>query len=161
MKGGAEKIVLNSAALEGNGFVETVAAEFGSQSVVVAIDIKRTMFGGARVFNARLQKLTNLDPAEHAQRMVTKGAGEILINDVNRDGTLTGYDLGLIANVAKAVSVPVTACGGAGDLQDFRRAIDAGAAAVAAGSLFVLYGKHRAVLITYPDREQLKKVFCE
>jgi cyclase len=161
MTGGAEKVILNSVALEGGGLVEEVAAEFGNQSVVVAIDVKRTMLGRARVFNARLQKLTNLDPAEYASRMVAKGAGEILINDVNRDGTQSGYDVDLIAKIAKTVAVPVIACGGAGGLHDLRRAVDAGAAAVAAGSFFVLYGKHRAVLITYPDREKLRELFSE
>lgn len=161
MTGGAEKIVLNSATLEDSRIVTQIGAEFGSQSVVVAIDVKRTLFGGTRVFNAKLQKMTDLDPVEHAGRMVEMGAGEIFINDVDREGTQTGYDAKLITKIATKVSVPVIACGGASRLEDLRDAIDAGAAAVAAGSLFVLYGKHRAVLITYPERDRLKALFSE
>jgi cyclase len=87
------------------------------------------------------------------------GAGEILLTAIDRDGTQSGYDLELIRLVADAVAVPVVAAGGAGSLQHFREAADAGASAVAAGSLFVFHGKYKAVLITYPEYRDLEKLF--
>jgi cyclase len=88
--------------------------------------------------------------------MAAAGAGEIFLNDVNRDGTGSGFDLDLVKKVSLAVDVPVIACGGAGKLDDFRLASEAGASAVAAGSLFVYIGKHRAVMINYPPYAVLK-----
>lgn len=99
------------------------------------------------------------DPVSHAVDMENLGAGEILLNAIDRDGTQTGYDLEIIQRVSEAVSVPVVSAGGAGKLQDFRDAIHSGASAVAAGSLFVFHGKHRAVLITYPEYEELMRLF--
>jgi cyclase len=153
---GAEKVVINTAALDDPHLIEQASGEFGSQSIVVAIDVKRTLFGGRRVMNGQQQKVLPLEPPAHARAMVELGAGEIFLNDVDRDGTRTGYDTDLIRSVSQAVDVPVVACGGAGTLADLRKAIDAGASAAAAGSLFVLYGKHRAVLITYPKLEDLR-----
>ena len=92
--------------------------------------------------------------------MERAGAGEIVLTSIDRDGTMTGYDLDIIALVADAVTVPVVASGGAGELDHFRKAVDRGAAAVAAGSMFVFHGKHRAVLITYPPHEQLERLFA-
>jgi cyclase len=87
------------------------------------------------------------------------GAGEILLNAIDRDGTRDGYDLALVRQVSEAVSIPVVAAGGAGRLQDFRQAADAGASGLAAGSMFVFHGRHDAVLITYPDYEELRRLF--
>jgi len=101
------------------------------------------------------KRTTNLDPTVWARRAVELGAGEIVINSIDRDGTMNGYDVALVRDVAQAVDVSVVALGGAGSLQHFGDAIQAGAAAVAAGSLFVFQGPHRAVLITYPDEAQL------
>jgi cyclase len=92
--------------------------------------------------------------------MEQRGAGEILLTSIDRDGTQSGYDLELIRRVASAVSIPVIACGGAGALEHFREAVSEGASAVAAGSLFVFHGKHRAVLITYPDAAALSQLFA-
>lgn len=154
---GAEKVVLNTAALQTPGLVREAAAEFGSQSVVVSIDVGRNWLGAARVLDGAQGKLTARDPLAHAREMAAQGAGEVFVNDVDRDGKRQGYDLKLVAAIASAVQVPVVACGGAGSLKDMRTAIDAGAAAAAAGSMFVLYGKHRAVLITYPSREEVRR----
>jgi cyclase len=99
-----------------------------------------------------------LDPVSYAQRAEQLGAGEILLTSIDRDGTMEGYDLDLIARVASAVRIPVIACGGAGSLQDFARAVKAGASAVAAGSLVVYQGKNRAVLINFPTRKELAAV---
>ena len=155
--GGAEKVVLNSAAYTTPELLTEAAAEFGSQSIVAALDVKRSWFGRQRVVRGPRQRTTGQNPVDYARALVARGAGEIFINDVDRDGTRLGYDLALIQAVSAAVAVPVIACGGAGQVQDLNRAIAAGAAAAAAGSLFVLYGKHRAVLITYPGRDILVK----
>ena len=156
---GAEKVVINSAAIDDPQLVTRAATEFGSQSIVVAIDVKRGLFGGRRVLNGRTGKTLGLAPEQQARMMVERGAGEIFLNDVDRDGTRGGYDAELIRSVSGEVDVPIVACGGAGKLEDLRDAIAAGASAAAAGSLFVLYGKHRAVLITYPERQELRTLF--
>jgi cyclase len=156
---GAEKVVLNTAAIESPNVIEQASAEFGSQSIVVSINIKRTMFGGYRVYNNCDQKMTSLDPVKHACDVVKRGSGELFVNDVDRDGTREGYDGDLIQRIASAVDVPVIACGGAGSLADLKAAVDQGASAASAGTFFVLYGKHRAVLITYPDRAALELLF--
>jgi imidazole glycerol-phosphate synthase subunit HisF len=156
---GAEKIVFSSAAIETPGLIELAAGEFGSQSVVVSINVKRTLFGRYCVFNSRTRKMLSTTPVQHACSIVQQGAGELLINDVDRDGTRQGYDPDLIRTVASSVEVPVIACGGAGSLGDLKTAIQRGASAAAAGTMFVLYGKHRAVLITYPDRSVLEDLF--
>jgi cyclase len=155
---GVEKIVLNSYAFENPAFVTQAAASFGSSSVVVSIDAKRNLFGKYEVFVNGGRKNTHLDPVQHAMHMQERGAGEILINSIDRDGAMQGYDLNLIRAVSAAVSIPVIACGGAGAVDHFAEAVNCGATAVAAGSLFVFQGKHRAVLISYPQRALLEKV---
>src|SRR5262249_52313975 len=95
---------------------------------------------------------------DFARRMESLGAGEILLTSIDRDGTMSGYDLELVELVASSVTIPVIACGGAGSIEDFRKAIATGASAVAAGSLVVYQGKNRAVLINFPSREELRRV---
>jgi cyclase len=157
--GGAEKVVLDSILFEKPDLISQAAAEFGSQSIVAAIDVKRDLFGRYRVYNAGRGKLTSKDPVDHAVEMVKRGAGEVLLNDVDRDGMRSGFDLALIGKISEAVDVPVVPCGGAAELADLGLAIRSGASAIAAGSLFVLHGKHRAVLITYPSRDVLARLF--
>jgi cyclase len=100
-----------------------------------------------------------LDPIQHAKAAIAAGAGEVFLNNVDRDGQYSGFDTTLIARVSTAVNVPVIACGGAANLADMRSAIDAGASAAAAGSIFVFYGPHRAVLINYPDYASIRQLF--
>jgi cyclase len=150
---GAEKVAINTYALENPGFIREATKIFGSQSIVVAMDVKLNFFGKYRVYDSSKGKTTNLDPIEYARQMEEMGAGEIFLNSVDRDGTFSGYDLELIRRVATALTIPVIACGGAGNPEDLEKAVSEGkASAVAAGSLFVFYGKHRAVLINYPLR---------
>lgn len=156
---GVEKIVVNSSALRRPALVSEIAARIGASSTVVAIDVRKDLLGRYRVYDACHRRSTSATPVEHARRMVEAGAGEIFVNDVARDGTGTGFDLTLVRDVTAAVDVPVIVCGGAGTLADLRRASDAGASAVAAGSLFVYMGKHRAVLINYPTETALQELF--
>jgi cyclase len=151
IRSGVEKVVVNSVTVESTTVLSEGAAVFGSQAIVAGIDVKRTLLGGYRVVakSGTVEAKVGLD--EHLARLVAAGAGEIFLNSVDRDGTMGGYDLDLIRKVALRVTVPVVACGGAGKLEHLSEAIrDGGASAVAAGSLFVFHGKHRAVLINYP-----------
>jgi cyclase len=157
---GIEKIIINTQAFDHPSLIEEMAKGFGTQSVVVSIDVKKNLFGHYEAFVLSGKRNTKLDPVVYAKQMEARGAGEILINSIDKDGTMSGYDLQLIKKVATAVSVPVVACGGAGKVADLREAVVEGnASAAAAGSLFVYHGKHRAVLISYPQQKELKELF--
>ena len=156
---GVEKIILNSSIVKDHNIVSNTAAIAGSSGVVVSIDVKCNRFGKSSVYTSGGKLNINQDPVEYAIEMERLGAGEILLNSINRDGMMTGYDLDLISKISSSVSIPVVACGGAGTLQDFREAVNSGASAVAAGSMFVYHGKHQAVLITYPEHKILDMLF--
>jgi cyclase len=156
---GVEKVVVNTAALQSLDLVHAIVERLGSSSTVVAVDVKKDWMGRYRVFDAATARITDRDPLAHIQQSVDAGAGEIFINDVARDGTGKGYDLNLLHMITPNVSVPVIACGGAGNLEHFREAVEAGASAVAAGSMFVYVGKHRAVMINYPQQRILEGIF--
>lgn len=153
---GVEKITLNTIAHKDDTFVSKVADRYGNQSVIVSIDAKKNIFGSYYVYTEGGKRKTSLTPVEYAVNMQNKGAGEILLTSINRDGTMQGYDLALIKQVTQAVSIPVIACGGAGDLIDFAKAVnESGASAVATGSMVVYQGRNRAVLTKFPKREEL------
>ncbi len=159
LNSGADKVCINTAAVEEPEFVQQAAARFGSQCVVVSIDVKKRWNGKFEVFTRRGRRRTGLSPVQHAVQMEQLGAGEILINSVDRDGTWGGYDLPMLKQVADAVNVPVIACGGAGKLQDFADAVHVGgASAVSAGSFFLYHGRRRGILITFPTRDELQTV---
>jgi cyclase len=156
IRSGVEKVVINSAACRSTAVVREAADVFGSQAVVGAIDVRRALFGGWKVVSHGGTQETGLSLDAHVQALVAAGAGELLVNNVDRDGTMSGFDLDLVRRVSRAVDVPVIACGGAGSIDDLRRAVqEGGASAVAAGSLFVFHGRHRAVLINYPSAAEL------
>lgn len=155
---GFEKVVINTSALQQPELIKQASSIFGSQSIVVSIDAKKNFLGKYEVYSRGGTQKTKNQPAEFACLMESMGAGEILINSIDRDGTMSGYDVPLIKSVADAVSIPVLACGGAGTLQDFYNAVHlGGASAVVAGSMFVFHGKHRAVLISFPEDSRLKE----
>jgi cyclase len=159
---GIEKVVINSYAVENSDFVHRISEFVGSQSVVVSIDVKKTFCGGFEVLTHGGRRKTGLDPVVFAREMESLGAGELLLNSVDRDGSMKGYDLNLIRKVTSSVNIPVVACGGASTLEDLCAAVKhGGASAVAAGSMFVFQGPHRAVLITYPNYSDLTKLFQE
>jgi cyclase len=160
IKSGAEKIIINTQAIVNDNLIYEAAVRFGSSTIVVSMDIKNKLIGGYTVHINGGRQNTGKNPVEYAKEMEDKGAGEIFINSVDRDGTMEGYDIELIKSVSKAVSVPVIACGGAGNLDDLRKVVrEGGASAAAAGSLFVFHGKRRAVLITYPSYEEISRLF--
>jgi len=157
---GVEKVALNTLAAEDPELVRQFVDKFGSQSVVASIDVKRRLLSGYSVRSRGGQSRVRTSLADHVRRLGRAGVGEVLINSIDRDGTMMGYDLPLIRTVTERVDVPVVACGGASTLEDFCAALNqGGASAVAAGSFFVFTGPHRAVLITYPERDKLLEVF--
>lgn len=158
LKQGIEKVVINSAAAERPELVTSIARQFGSQSVVISMDVRRRPFGSYRVYTQGGAKSTGSDPVAYARRLADAGAGEILVTAIAHDGMGEGYDLRVTRAIADAVSVPVIANGGASSVADFAAAVTSGhASAVAASSMFVFQGKHRAVLISFPDESILRK----
>lgn len=159
---GVEKVFTSAAALAAPNLISEAASRFGSQSIGVALDLKRGRADAEPIVvthNGR--KKVALQPVDAARQMEKHGAGELLVNSVDRDGTMAGYDLDAIRRIADAVNIPVVALGGAGRLDDLARAIrDGGVSAAAAGSLFVFTGVHRAVLITYPSQPELERLFA-
>lgn len=156
---GVEKIAINSQATAQPSFVKEASDMFGSSTIVVSIDVKKDTSGKDEVVSRCGRNNTGLDPVAFAKQMEEMGAGEILLNSIDRDGTMLSYDIGLIKSVTDSVNIPVIACGGAGGLHDLSEAVKkGGASAAAAGSLFVFYGPYRAVLINFPTPEELKAV---
>jgi len=155
---GIEKVVLGALAHETPTLVTALANQFGSQSVVISVDVKNDWLGRARVHIQNGKRNTGVDPLVYAKRMEELGAGELIIQSIDRDGVGKGYDLELIEQVAPDLKIPVVALGGAGNITDFVKAKQAGASAVAAGSLFVFKGPHKAVLISYPTPNELKNL---
>jgi imidazole glycerol-phosphate synthase subunit HisF len=156
---GVEKVVINSAAMDDQLIIREASRIAGSQSIVVSIDIRKSLLGGMEVYTGCGKKRSKLNPVDYAKQVEDMGAGELLLCSIDREGTGKGYDLASIKAVANSVSIPVVASGGAGSLDDFKTAVTAGASAVAAGRMFVFHGKLKGVLITYPQNEQLANVF--
>ena len=156
MAAGVEKVSINRAAVADRGFVARAAKRFGSQSIVVSIDVRRRLFGQYEICVDGGRRRAGLEPVSLALELESEGAGEILLTSINQEGTMTGYDVDLVRRVASAVSIPVIACGGAGSIDDVIGVVcDAGAAAAAVGSMAVYQGRNRGVLIGFPTRKQL------
>jgi cyclase len=149
---GAEKVVICSAAANHPEFIREAADEFGSSTIAVCIDVKKKFLGGTKIWTHSGSKATSYTPVEFARLMEEKGAGEIIIQSIERDGSMNGYDIDLIRSIAEAVKIPVIALGGAGSTEDLKKAYhEAYANGLAAGSLFVYNDKHKGVLINYPE----------
>ena len=160
LKAGAEKIIINTQAILNPNLIEESAKIFGSQSIVVSIDVKRSFTGHYLVWIKDGSERTNLNPVEAAIKAKDLGAGEIIINSIDLDGTMKGYDLTLIKSIVDNVSIPVVACGGAGNLEHLKEGyFEGNAHALAAGSMFVYHGRRRAVLINYPSKSETKQLF--
>ena len=160
LSAGAEKVIINTAAVTTSNLIEQAANSFGSQSIIVSVDVKKRLFNKYTIYTNSGSRKLKADFIEHIKKMESLGAGEILINSIDNDGMMQGYDIELIHQVSNAVSIPVIAAGGAGATKDFGQAFkEAHASAVAAGSMFVYHGPRRAVLINYPDKNELFHVF--
>lgn len=153
---GFEKVSINSATVTHPHLIRELAADFGRQSIVGSMDLKKNWLGRSQAVARCGKQATGHDPVTWARHLESEGVGEIFLNSVDRDGCRQGYDLELIRSVSEAVSVPVIACGGAGQKSHLAEALQAGAAAAAAGSLFVFNGPHRAVLISYPRAGEIE-----
>ncbi len=159
---GIEKISLGAAAFLNPKLIREAATEFGSQAIVVTLDVKKGLLGGYSVRTHQGTKDMRIDPITAAKNVGALGAGEILLNSIDREGTWSGFDLKLIRDVTNAVGVPVIATGGAGSLQDVRSAVaEGGASAVAIGSMAVFQGKDLGVLIKFPSRQEQEAAFAQ
>jgi imidazole glycerol-phosphate synthase subunit HisF len=152
---GIEKIVLSTAAADGQ-LISAVASIFGSQSIVASLDVRKTPLGRYEVWTRSGTCNTGSEARAYAIQMQNHGAGELFIQSIDREGTRTGYDLALMKEISSTVTIPVIACGGAGSLEDIRQLMrSSGVAAAAAGTMFVLHGKHNAPLISYPQPDSI------
>lgn len=155
---GFEKIVVNSFAVERPEFITELAGAFGNQSVIGSIDVKKGLFG-SQVFSHDGTRKTKLDPVEWARELERLGAGELLVTSMNQDGTWKGFDIDLIKSITDAVKIPVIANGGAGTVAHIGEAVKkGGASAVALGSMVVYQAKDMGVLVTFPDKSEIKNI---
>lgn len=154
---GYEKVIINTEFIKRPNLIKEASEFAGSQSIVVSIDIKNEFLGRKGCYIKSGTEKVKKSPIELAKMAEEYGAGEILLNSISKDGTMSGYDLDLIKKISESVSIPVIACGGAKDITDLKKAFKEGKAdAVAAGSMFVYYGKQKAVLINYLSEEEVK-----
>lgn len=154
---GFEKVILNTLSHTDPDAVRKIVSVYGAQSVVACLDVKKNMFGKASLYTHSGASAIKTSIDQHLKNLEALNVGEILINSIDKDGTQTGYDLKMLKSISDQVDVPTVACGGAKSMECFVDAVkEAGCSAVAAGSMFVFHGKHRAVLISYPKRADLE-----
>jgi len=153
---GAEKVIINSAAAENPTFIQEASEAFGSSTIAVCIDVKKNLFGNTHVWINGGTKNTKNNPKEFAKLMQQMGAGEIIIQSIDNDGMMQGYDIELIKQISEAVTIPVVALGGAANVSDLKNAYTQGFAnGLAAGSMFVYHGTKKGVLINYPNKNEM------
>ena len=156
---GVEKIAISSAIFDNPGLIKEISSQAGSQSVVVILDVKKRIFGSYDVYTHNAKNKIKQDFLGLVEEVQNLGAGEIVINSVDNDGLMKGYDLDLIEKVKNRIDIPMTILGGAGVVGDISKAIDRfGVIGCAAGSLFVFKGKYKAVLINYPNHEKKNQI---
>ncbi len=158
IRSGVEKVVINTQAIISTDIIKAAVDIFGSQAVVGAVDVRRKLLGSYAVFSKGATVDARISLQDHIEKLLNAGVGELFINDVDRDGAMNGYDINLLSSVSRQSPVPVVICGGAGSMEHLREGVHiGGASGVAAGSMFVFHGKHRAVLISYPKVSEIKK----
>lgn len=146
---GIEKVILNTSILQSQSLITEIASRYGNQSVIASIDVKKSLMGKKKVYSHASKKVKEENVLAFAKLCEEAGAGEIMLNAVDKEGTYSGYDLQLIKEITSSVSIPVIASGGASTKNDFNQAENAGASAMAAGSMFVFQRPNNAVLISY------------
>ena len=157
---GAEEVVIGSEAVINPNFVKKAAESFGSSTIVVCADIKKKKFGERKVWTVNGTKESKFRAKEYAKMIEAYGAGEIILQSINNDGTMQGYDIQLIKNISNEVKIPLVALGGAGEINDLKLVFYKGNAnGLAAGSLFVYNSKMKGVLLNYPDKKDIKNLF--
>ena len=156
---GVEKVSINTKAVEDPSFIRKAAETYGSSTIVVCIDYKKSFLKGNIVTSKGGTVNSRYDPMDFAQLMEEMGAGEAVLNSIDRDGTMNGYDYELLNKIAEKLSIPVIALGGAGNMGHVAEVVRrTKVSAVAAGSMFVFQGPHKAVLISYPKRKELEQI---
>ena len=159
---GIEKIALSSAVIHNPSLISEISQKVGSQSVIVVLDVKKKIFGGYEMYTHNGKQSTGIDPVTFAVKAQELGAGEIIINSIDKDGMMNGFDMNIISKIREIVTIPITVLGGAGNINDIKKVIkEHGIIGVAAGSLFVFKGKYKAVLINYPDRNIKEQIYYE
>jgi cyclase len=159
---GFEKLILNSAPFDNPRLITDLALRFGSQAVIISIDVTKRVLGGYRVVSRSATRVQAARPVEWAREVERLGAGEILLTSVEREGTWRGFDVQLTASVAEAVNIPVIAHGGAGSIEHIREAVrSGGASAVALGSLVVYQNQGMGVLVNFPDKSSLASALAD
>ncbi len=157
---GFEKVVINSATFDSYKVIEDAANIFGSQSIVGCIDVKKSFFSKRYLYSHNGQKKQKIGINQHINNLINSGIGELIIQTIDLDGTKKGYDLNFLSTISGSIEIPSIGLGGAGNLKNMVSAISrTDLSAVAAGSIFVYFGPHDAVLINYPERELIEKLF--
>ncbi len=153
---GVEKISINTTALENEQIIKSLSKVYGSQSVVISIDIKEDFFGNKRIYNSSKKKFLKINIIDQIQKYIDLGAGEILINNVSKEGTLNGFDFSLLKLLNKKLNIPIIVNGGINSYKEINLILgNENIDAVGVGAFFIYYGPHRAVLISYmPDDER-------
>lgn len=155
---GVEKVILNSIAYDNPNLITEAANIFGSQSIVCSADVRKSIWGKYELYSHAGSKKQKAELLSHINNLVCCGAGEIFINSIDRDGMMKGYDNELIKKVTESINVPVVCCGGAGNLEHLKETVTSTqVSGLAAGSMFVFHGRHKAVLINYPTQTELKQ----
>lgn len=151
---GAEKVIINTQAVKKPEFIKEAADTFGSSTIVVCMDVKKKFLGKTQTWIFAGEKATGYSPVDFAKQVEASGAGEIIVQSIEHDGMMQGYDIDLIKSISEAVSIPVVALGGAGNLDHMKMAhFKAFANGLAAGSMFVYHGPRKGILINYPTKE--------
>jgi cyclase len=159
---GVEKVSISAGAIDRPALISDIAGAIGRQSVVVVLDVRKKLLGGHEVYTHNGKRAAGRSPLDLAREAESLGAGEIVVNSIDRDGEMKGYDLALAAKLRDAATVPITVLGGAGSLADIGKLItQCGIVGAAAGSLFVFKGPYRAVLINYPQQAQKETLIRE
>jgi imidazole glycerol-phosphate synthase subunit HisF len=164
LKNGAEKVIINSAALCNPEFVKEAADNFGSSTITVCVDIKKNLLGRYQVYSHKENKLLGFNYTDYIKKIEDCGAGEIIIQSVDNDGIMKGYDVKLYETLSKEINIPIVALGGAKDIHDMERLWHSSSVnSFSAGSMFLYFGKMKGVLINYPkiNRNEFRKKFKE
>lgn len=157
---GVEKIALSSSIIQNPNLITEISEKVGSQSVIVVLDVKKKLLGGYEIYIHNGKKSTGISPIKFAKMAQKLGAGEVIINSIDNDGMMNGFDMNIIAKVREEITIPLTVLGGAGNLEDIKKVIlKNGIIGVAAGSLFVFRGVYKAVLINYPSKEEKNTIY--
>lgn len=156
---GVEKIAISSAVIEDISLITKIGEVVGTQSVIIVLDVKRKILGGYEVYTHNGKKKTGKDPIEFAKQLQKLGAGEIVVNSIDNDGIMKGFDFSIIDKIRQAITIPMTVLGGAGSLKDISKVIEKyKIIGISAGSLFVFKGIYKAVLINYPSKAEKKEM---